>query len=314
MSVRISIITPVLNRAKFIAWSAESLRRQFADDIEHIIIDGGSTDGTQRRLAEYPHVTVVSELDHGLYDAINKGIARAQGNIVGILNSDDAYLPGAISVLRQALEANPSAEMIAGGATFHTDLDPTSAPMGIINDDATKQLSPPCMLTGVPIINARFFHRRLLERVGGFDQRFPVAADRDFLIRCIAAKAKVTSVPECIYRYTVHPGSLTVFPHSPFAQNKHNLDAARTRLAERHAGELGSLFADWHAWTTGYQVGLFAREGALLPSLRAMVGGMTEAPMWPFRFAPLLRSHRLRAMRREHIGQMYARAGGPADT
>ncbi|NJO33349.1 MAG: glycosyltransferase [Rhodospirillales bacterium] len=288
----------MLNRAEFIAWSIESLKQQFASDIEHIIVDGGSTDGTLPRLAEFPHTRVINGPDEGLYDAINKGIARAQGSIIGLLNSDDAYLPGAISSLRQALEASPSAEMVVARAST-ADLDPDSTPDIIVNDEATKQLVPSCVLTGVPIINARFFHRRLLERVGAFDRRFPVAADRDFLIRCIAAKARIASVSECIYRYTMHPGSLTVFPHSRFAQNRHNLDAARARLAEGKASELGSLFAGWHAWTTGYQVGLLAQEGAVLSSLSAVARGLTEAPMWPLRFAPLLLSHWLRARRRE---------------
>lgn len=314
MPVRISIITPVLNRADFIAWSVESLKRQFAGDVEHIVVDGGSTDGTQQLLGKYSHVKVISEPDHGLYDAINKGIALSQGSIVGLLNSDDAYLPGAISALRRVLEDCPTVEMVAGGAAFHSDLDPASAPTGIVNDEGTKQLSPSCVLTGVPIINARFFHRRLLERVGGFDQRFPVAADRDFLIRCVAAKVKVVSVPQCIYRYTVHSGSLTVFPHSRFAQNKHNLDAARARLTERRVGELGNLFASWHAWTTGYQVGQLAREGAVLSSISAAVRGATEAPMWPFRFLPLLRSHWLRARRRERGKAKEVSLHGRRDT
>ena len=89
----ITIITPSLNRAKFIEEAIKSVLNQDYPPVEHIIMDGGSTDGTLDILNSYSHLTVISQPDHGMYDAINKGIRMAKGNIIGIRNSDDYYEP-----------------------------------------------------------------------------------------------------------------------------------------------------------------------------------------------------------------------------
>ena len=87
--MRLSIITPTLNRAHFLEEAIESVRAQDFPDCEHLIVDGGSTDGTLEMLARHPHLRVVSEPDRGLYDALNKGLRLGSGEIVGLLNSDD---------------------------------------------------------------------------------------------------------------------------------------------------------------------------------------------------------------------------------
>ena len=95
----ITTITPSLNRAKFIDEAIKSVLNQDYPHVEHIIIDGGSTDGTLDVLALYPNLKVISEPDQGIYDAINKGIRMAKGDIIGILNSDDYYEPNFFSEL-----------------------------------------------------------------------------------------------------------------------------------------------------------------------------------------------------------------------
>ncbi|MBE3118097.1 MAG: glycosyltransferase [Candidatus Atribacteria bacterium] len=87
----ISIITPSLNRADMIVTAIESVLAQNYPYFEHIIIDGGSTDGTLNVLGKYPHLRLISELDRGMYDAINKGLALASGEIIGFLNTDDLF-------------------------------------------------------------------------------------------------------------------------------------------------------------------------------------------------------------------------------
>ncbi|MBN1416361.1 MAG: glycosyltransferase, partial [Bacteroidales bacterium] len=91
LSPKISIITPCLNRVEFIRTAIESVLAQNYQNFEHIIIDGGSTDGTLELLKKYQHVIFVSEPDENLYEAINKGIRLASGKIIGHLNSDDFY-------------------------------------------------------------------------------------------------------------------------------------------------------------------------------------------------------------------------------
>ena len=90
--MKISIITATYNSAKTVRDTLESVKNQTYGNIEHIIVDGLSSDSTLAIVAEYPHVAkVVSEKDKGIYDAMNKGVALATGDIVAILNSDDFY-------------------------------------------------------------------------------------------------------------------------------------------------------------------------------------------------------------------------------
>ena len=93
---RISIVTPSFNQAKYIVATIESVMGQDYPNVEHIVIDGGSTDGTLDSLGRYPHLKLVSEPDRGHADAVNKGFRLATGEIWGFLNSDDTLLPGAL--------------------------------------------------------------------------------------------------------------------------------------------------------------------------------------------------------------------------
>src|SRR4028119_96300 len=90
--MKISIITVYYNSAATIRGTLTCIKEQDYPDIEHIVIDGKSTDETLQIVGEFPHVAkVVSERDNGLYDAMNKGIQKASGQVIGILNSDDVY-------------------------------------------------------------------------------------------------------------------------------------------------------------------------------------------------------------------------------
>ena len=95
--MKISVITATYNSSATVSDTLTSVRQQDHPDIEHIIIDGGSADDTARIVAGFPHVAKwVSEKDNGLYDAMNKGIRLASGEIIGILNSDDVYVDGSV--------------------------------------------------------------------------------------------------------------------------------------------------------------------------------------------------------------------------
>lgn len=103
---RISIVTPSFNQGRYIAETVESVLAQDYPNLEYIVIDGGSTDGTLEILGRYPHIKVISEPDRGQAEAINKGFRLATGDIWGFLNSDDTLLPGALH--RVAREIDPA--------------------------------------------------------------------------------------------------------------------------------------------------------------------------------------------------------------
>src|SRR5258707_10448225 len=104
--MKISIITATYNSAATVRDTLVSIREQDFRDIEHIIIDGGSGDRTMEIVAGFPHVAkCVSEKDKGIYDAMNKGILLASGDVIGILNSDDIYTgPSVLSAVARAFE------------------------------------------------------------------------------------------------------------------------------------------------------------------------------------------------------------------
>ena len=123
MHTRFSIVVPTLNSRLMLLEALASVRIQAWPDVEIIVVDGGSTDGTQELIAQMPGVRLIPGPDRGVYDALNKGIAVANGDVVGLLNSDDAYEPGTFSAVVQAFTAHPGADAICGGAVLVNDLD-----------------------------------------------------------------------------------------------------------------------------------------------------------------------------------------------
>jgi glycosyltransferase involved in cell wall biosynthesis len=209
--VKISIITACLNRKEFIEAAIESVLAQNYPEFEHWIIDGGSSDGTLEVLNRYPHLHVLSEPDRGVYDAWNKGIDRASGDVVSILNSDDVYANGALHSCARILAASPSVSVVSGGCEiFRMSRLGTAVDMHRYQDPKRYRLSLRNATVGLPIINSRFFRRSLFDEIGRFDPAYAVASDREFLIRAALSGIRDVSTPEIFYRYCWHAGSLTM--------------------------------------------------------------------------------------------------------
>jgi len=120
--MKISIITPSFNHARFIRRTIDSVLSQTGDfELEYRVLDGASTDGTVEILKSYgDRLQWRSEADNGQVDAINKGLRTATGDIVGWVNSDDTLLPGALARVAAAFRAHPEAEWVHGGARSST--------------------------------------------------------------------------------------------------------------------------------------------------------------------------------------------------
>lgn len=211
--MRFSVITPCLNRADLLGATIESVLEQEHNDFEHWIIDGGSTDGTLDLLKRYSHLRVVSEPDRGLYDAINKGIRLATGDVIVLLNSDDLLVAGAFSISAQIFENGIGTMMVsAGSQIFRTNPEGTEIEMHRYADPREYALSLRNVTIGKPNLNARFFRRKVFEQIGDFDLAYSIAADRDFLIRAALRRLPDAPVGKVLYRYRWHPGSLTMSP------------------------------------------------------------------------------------------------------
>jgi len=209
-SPKISIITPCLNRAQFIREAIQSVMDQNYPNVEHIIIDAVSTDGTLEILKEYSHLRVISEPDKGMYDAINKGIRMAQGEIIGLLNTDDLYTPGCFNIVAEAFEKTPDVQAVVGGTATFEDRNGIRVFVrhvaAIPSDELWYRL-----IQGPPVTNAWFFRRSIFNQVGYFDTRFRYAADRYFLIK-IALDGGVRPLPVSreLYYYRQHGDSVTI--------------------------------------------------------------------------------------------------------
>jgi glycosyltransferase involved in cell wall biosynthesis len=123
---RITILTPCLNGARFVVDAIKSVRRQGYPELEHLVLDACSTDGSLALLAGFSGVRVLSEPDGGTHDAMNKGIALATGEIVGFLNVDDIYPDGALTEVGKLFAEDPDLDVVVGqSAVFEDDASGT---------------------------------------------------------------------------------------------------------------------------------------------------------------------------------------------
>lgn len=179
----ISLVTPSLNQGKFIRETIESVLSQDYPALEYFVQDGGSTDGTLAVLESYAgQVPFVSEKDAGQADAINRALARATGEVLGYLNSDDVLAPGALAAVGEAFAADPDLLFVWGRATY---LDEAGKPVSpyLVRPDAIERLADACFVAQP----AAFFRRKVWEEVGPFDASLHHTMDYDYWLR-IAAK------------------------------------------------------------------------------------------------------------------------------
>ena len=181
----ITIVTPCLNRADTLPEALESVRSQSYPRLEHVVVDGGSTDGTLEILRQAEGVRWSSEPDRGLSHAMNKGVEAAQGDVIGWLNADDRYLPGALHAVGHALAEHPDA-LWATGRCRIIDGDGREIRRGVTayKNAFLRHYSLPLYLTQNFIsAPATFMRREAFERVGLFDERYRISMDYDLYLR-----------------------------------------------------------------------------------------------------------------------------------
>ena len=181
--MKISIITTTFNSAATIRDTLECISRQDYGDVEHIIVDGGSTDDTLAIAREFPHVQkIISEKDEGIYDAMNKGIAACTGDVIGILNSDDIYAD------RQVLSLIAATFSLPGIMASYADLQ------FVQRDDIGKVVRTwkagsytrrSFYYGWMPPHPTFFVRREVYDRAGVFNSNLQSAADYELMLRIL---------------------------------------------------------------------------------------------------------------------------------
>ncbi|WP_379971138.1 glycosyltransferase family 2 protein [Ectobacillus sp. sgz5001026] len=178
----VSIVTPSFNQAAFIEETIQSVLIQDYPYIEHIVVDGGSVDGTLEILKKYSHLgnrfRYISEPDRGQSDAINKGLKMARGDIIGWLNSDDTYLSGAVSKAVAALQKHSEWAMVYGKA-YHIDENSQIMNSYPVQSFDREDLFHFCIICQP----AAFVRKNIFTAVGSIDNDLNFCMDYDLWIR-----------------------------------------------------------------------------------------------------------------------------------
>ena len=181
--MRVSIITICFNREQTIEKSIQSVLSQDYADIEYIVIDGNSADGTQKVIEKYQHQIAhyISEPDKGMYDAINKGLALASGDIVGLMHSDDEYYDKqVISTIVQAFNASKLIDGVYGDGVYISNDDKEK----IIRNRIGGHFSISKIKNGwLPLHPTVYLKRTVMEKYGFYNLDFKIASDTEFLLR-----------------------------------------------------------------------------------------------------------------------------------
>ena len=196
--MKISIITITYNSAKTISRALESVQSQTYPNIEHVIVDGASTDGTRELIetyaAQHKNVRWMSEPDEGIYNAINKGIRMATGDVIGFLHSDDV-LNNADSIGQIAAAFEQShAEVIYGDLQYcHGDK--------VVRRWKSNDFHPSALKFGwMPPHPTVYVRKEVYAKVGPYDEWFRISADYDMILRIFTSGFKTHYIPEVLVK------------------------------------------------------------------------------------------------------------------
>ncbi len=201
----VSIVTPNYNGMPFLKTTIESIRNQDYPNIEHIVFDGHSTDGSVELLKSYPEIKWVSEKDKGQSHALNKGFAIARGEIIGWLNSDDTYTDGAIKKAVNFLLENPSVDMVGTDVNIIDENDfiigkATGGDVNVFDLLKRNLIKQPSL----------FMKRVVLEKLSGVNEDFHYIMDQEFWVRAFMNGIRFKYLEnECFANFRLIKGTKT---------------------------------------------------------------------------------------------------------
>ena len=228
---KLSIITPVLNGARFIDFCIRNVIEQRCGEAEHIIVDGGSTDGTvdiiRKHAQEHEHIRWMSGPDKGQSDAMNKGLIAAAGEIIGFLNADDYYEDGVLREILSLFEHLPEPALLVGNCNFWTDGEKLAA-VSRPSQVGLLSLLKGKYEEGFPINpSAYFYHKSLHQRIGLYELSDAYTMDLHFVFRAVQ-NAHVKYVDRTWGNFRYFEGTKT------FEDTKSGMTTVRVRNITAH--------------------------------------------------------------------------------
>jgi len=248
-AMKISLITVTRNSAATVADTLRSVNAQSHPDVEHIVIDGGSSDATLAIVrAEGKRVaTLVSEPDRGIYDAMNKGLRLASGDIVGLINSDDFLASADVLATVAAAFTDPDLDAVYGDLCYVSQTDTSK----VVRYWRSAQFTPGLFSRGwAPPHPTLYIRRTVYERLGGFDLAYPLAADLELMARFFEVyHIRARHIPEVFVRMRMGGATNRSLRNIAMqnreiwrALNKHRLARSMTGFALRKLWSRGRQF------------------------------------------------------------------------
>jgi glycosyltransferase involved in cell wall biosynthesis len=212
---KISIITPSYNQGHFLAATIQSVLDQNYPRLEYIIVDGGSKDDSVKIIKGYEQQLAwwVSEPDRGQAHAINKGLVRATGEIIGYLNSDDLHTPDTLRTVAEHFASNPKVKWLTGPCLFFGE----GIASRLMQPDPKPDL-PSWLVTNRITQPGTFWRRKVMEDCGRFDETYRCCFDYEYWVRLISRGYRCVPLEQQLSSFRLHATSKTVAESNRFAK------------------------------------------------------------------------------------------------
>lgn len=237
-STRIGIVTISFNQRRFLEEAIRSVLDQNQPDVEYVVVDPGSSDGSRDIIERYHArlAATVLEPDRGPADGLNKGFAHTTGNVLGYVNSDDRLAPGSLAYVRQYFDTHPEVDVLCGS-------------IRIIDEEGKRDLrarTPDAFdladyAAGICTVGqqATFIRRAAFEAAGGFNIDNRICWDGELLVDLALNGARFKTEPQVLGDFRIYPGTLTgsgMFQSEQYRQIRHRLiEKMRARGVKLHS-------------------------------------------------------------------------------